>query len=496
MRKAQVLIITIMIMLFLALLAWTVVNFSAADLQSSSRVLSSERAFYIAEGGLEWAVKQWALNSSWRTSATPDTDCDDGDDWQTISSSFGQCQVCARNSTVAEGGQVAIEVEACVPNINNCSAKRVVLLILGGGDFTQCVFVSDDFDWTNLDAAFNIWVFDYMSRINGHITAENYDRDGDGTPNENGTDYFPPNDAWGWLTNWLLVRPPVSRPYAQGNSPPTSFYQRNVGVSGGSFPTIKMQWFYDNATDIWPPTDRVVGLQTTITAISSQGPNWNIDTGVDNFFTDMRDEFIRNVTVGGWNDDSLEEISNVPMPQNGRRARVSDINGDGVCSPRVGNEWCVGDTIELVKRFEGNSNSKETWYVDGDAVFDAMAGSVSFSRKCIVVVGDTRVLGPNSVSLSADVSGTTTLPILATKVGDIISTETPNGATEFAKRDNRDFDGLIYSESGSIEMHYLNGIAVYGEDVKLEDVMELNYDSTYLNFPSGCFESITSWQEN
>ena len=100
------------------------------------------------------------------------------------------------------------------------------------------------------------------------------------------------------------------------------------------------------------------------------------------------------------------------------------------------------------------------------------------------------------MSLSADVSGTTTLPILATKVGDIISTETPNGATEFAKRDNRDFDGLIYSESGSIEMHYLNGIAVYGEDVKLEDVMELNYDSTYLNFPSGCFESITSWQEN
>ena len=50
---------------------------------------------------------------------------------------------------------------------------------------------------------------------------------------------------------------------------------------------------------------------------------------------------------------------------------------------------------------------------------------------------------------------TTRYPRLATQSKDIISTDTPSGATEDARIGQRIISGLIYSELGEISLNYL-----------------------------------------
>ncbi|MCP4652173.1 MAG: hypothetical protein GY858_02160 [Candidatus Omnitrophica bacterium] len=231
MKKAQALIIAVFVMLILAVIGWTIVNFTAVDLEVSTRTLDSERALSIAEVGVNWAAKQIDLDGDW----APDVS-------DNLPHQIGKGEY---DITVVRPGGGLVEVSVvgyipsqsvCVAGINGCRAKRTIELTLTSATIGKVLQAKNYFDWSQITGL--------LSHLDGDITVINedlgrtddgYEGDGDATHNENGVDW-------------------------QSASIPTGSGSRGF-MGAEAYPTIDMDWFKNNATNTWPtPLTRSVTL--------------------------------------------------------------------------------------------------------------------------------------------------------------------------------------------------------------------------------------------
>ena len=153
--KAQALIIAIFIMMALSLIAWTVINFSTADLNVGTRLLDSERALYVAEGGAGWAVNQSNSNASWCGNFAANSVCGTGN-----ACTFGKGQYTI--SCAGSGNAATITSTGYVPSYSACSGSnrasclgtRVVQVSSGGSTSTLGYIVQARYlDWSGLTGA-------------------------------------------------------------------------------------------------------------------------------------------------------------------------------------------------------------------------------------------------------------------------------------------------------------------------------------------------------
>ena len=150
-KRAQALIIAIFVMMALSLIAWTVVNFSTADLNVGARLVESERALYVAQAGASWAIDQANTNASWCASSAQcrgSASCKIG---------FGEYIVSCANS----GNTATIVSTGYVPSYNACSGSnrascmgtRMVQVSSGGNTTTLGYLVQARyFDWSGLNS--------------------------------------------------------------------------------------------------------------------------------------------------------------------------------------------------------------------------------------------------------------------------------------------------------------------------------------------------------
>jgi hypothetical protein len=153
-KKAQALVIAIFIMMALSLIAWTVVNFSAADLSVGARLVDSERALYVAEGGVSWAANQ-ASNSSWCGNVSPATTYKLGNGEYAISCS-------SANGTVVTSTGYVPSKSGC--DNGSCLGKRVIQQTLSSGSLNRLVQAYNYFDWSGVTSNST-----YRSELNGEI---------------------------------------------------------------------------------------------------------------------------------------------------------------------------------------------------------------------------------------------------------------------------------------------------------------------------------------
>ena len=171
-----------------------------------------------------------------------------------------------------------------------------------------------------------------------------------------------------------------------------------------------------------------------------------------------------------------------------------------------------------MRRFGSNADDGspgDIWYIgrqlDGgqpiETILDVNEGNLSLSNRYIISEGGIYIKGVNGLTMGLSGSGATTrYPRLATQSKDIISTDTPSGATEDARIGQRIISGLIYSELGEINLNYLRplntgnaayrGNLVYGKRVTLDGRISINYlpglvSTNGFNFAPG----MTSWDE-
>ena len=72
-RKSVTLIIIIFLLLILAVLSTSLVMMQSGDFELNVRNWESEQALYLAESGVEWALKELSVNAAWRTDGAPMT---------------------------------------------------------------------------------------------------------------------------------------------------------------------------------------------------------------------------------------------------------------------------------------------------------------------------------------------------------------------------------------------------------------------------------------
>ena len=226
MRQAQALIIALFIMMALSLIAWTVVNFSTADLSVGTRLLDSERALYIAEAGAQWAANQ-ASNSSWCAGVSPVTTYKLGNGEYAITCNS------ANGITVTSTGYIPSK-SAC--DGGNCLGKRVVQQSPGNSAYIdKLVQAYNNFDWSAVQLTPN----PYKSYFDGDIAVGNtsslsYGYEGPGgninVPNEAGIDYS--------------SNSPVL--------PPSTLTPAPTRGSKASYPGINPDTLWSNADSFWP----------------------------------------------------------------------------------------------------------------------------------------------------------------------------------------------------------------------------------------------------
>jgi len=187
-KRAQALIIALFVMMALSLIAWTVVNFSAADLNMGARLVDSERALYLAEAGSQWALNQSNSNANWCSGATF---------LHTLGR--GQYSVTCSNASgaplITSTGYVPSQ-SACNNHTAACLGTRVVQQGSGSSTYiNKLIQAYKNFDWSgvNLGMSPKASYFDGDIAVGSIAPASPYGFKGPGgnanTPNELGIDY-------------------------------------------------------------------------------------------------------------------------------------------------------------------------------------------------------------------------------------------------------------------------------------------------------------------
>jgi hypothetical protein len=171
----------------------------------------------------------------------------------------------------------------------------------------------------------------------------------------------------------------------------------------------------------------------------------------------MNEVAVRNLAVGGWGDTAWREITS--------RTNSTTVGFSSVPT------WLVGQRIRTCRRYYRDSSHTDSGikYIHGDALIDVKSDDFSPSSGfSLIAEGDIAIRGGNAVSMTVR-SGTTIEPSLATKDGDILSSDQPDGNNDNQRLRNRYFEGMIYSENGDVSFNYLNSAnSTLGNNVILD----------------------------
>lgn len=496
-KKGVTLIIVVFAMMLLGVLGWTLARMQATDFESNLRTFEPENALNLAEAGAQWALNRLSADSRCRSQsgllrcpplASPviDTDCNDSGDWLSAPHSLipGQYNLCLRDSCVtcspAENGNVVIVSRGYIPSQSGSRTMRQIKLEVDIGSLTNAVQTQaadpDDisaglFNWSSANNFPPAAPIHNPTRIEGAISAGHYEGDNDATTDELGQDYDPP---------------PAPILPDDNNNP-----ENDIRDFATSYPVIDMNYFNAAATNRWPPIGR------NITAIADNNSNTDrLIVSTDGFFTGMANQAVRNTSQGGWIDSDWAVIVSTANigPCDDCRANL-DRNID--------NSW-DGDNIKLVRRFYQNA-ALQRWYIGrqisggetADALIDLSSNNIDLTQTSIVSEGDIVINGGRRLRMRFFGGPLLTrYPNLATQNGNILSTDQPNGGNENSRRDQRQFNGLIYSQNGEVNFNYLDGRLVYGKQVTLDGTTRIRYTNGRITSGGFVFEPSTLiWKE-
>lgn len=501
-EKAVALIIVVFAMMLFAVLGWTLANLQSGDFEINLRNLDSERALGLAEAGAQWALNRLSQDSAWRTTVGLPDACDSATDWLSTPHSLspGQYNLCCRNPVAGiESGNAVIEARGFVPQANNnactdnCRAMRQVKLEVSLGSLTNAVMTQIADPDVPDKGLFNWWPArqNHIIQVEGNIYAGHYDGDGVAPLDIRGNDYD-------YAPALLLPQDSVAP-------------SNDIRSFSSSFPSIDMQWFYDNASPAnrWPNPSTTT-LIATITNVVNGGVNPGyIEVSVNNFFPGMNTRAIR-LNVAGWHtdDNNWRAINQVVAGFSGRRARLDQAV-----------TWPIGSSVKLMRRFYQNTSGSGNGinYIggqiaggtDADTLIDLRNGDVRLTNLYLICEGDIVIKGTWGLQIRfTGGSGTPRYPTLATKNGDIISTDIPQGANDAERVQQRQITGLIYSEFGHINLNYLEpmqtgsasfrGNLVYGYEITLDGQIDITYLPALVTSNNGSFAfapGMLEWRE-
>ncbi|MFH0790601.1 MAG: hypothetical protein V2A64_03120 [Candidatus Omnitrophota bacterium] len=402
-KKGFALIIVIFAMMVFAVLGWTLAIMQSTDFEVNLRNLDSEQALELAEAGVQYALQRLSLDSNWRV--TTGTDCADSIDWLQHNFASGQYAICCRNPAIGEVGNAVIETRGYIPNSGpNYRAMRQVKLEVSLGSLTNAVMTQASDPLQPDRGLLNWWPArqDDSICIEGTVSAGHYNGDGNAVYDQLGSDYDPlpapilPDDCVG-LAN-------------------------SERIFTGSFPSIDLQWFYDNtpAGNRWPspPTRQLIAPLTAVTEAGGR-----LETSVVGFFTGMTGQAVR-LGAANWYDSDANWRRITAVLDSGRDARVT---------PAVGAGWQPGvSTIKLMRRFAGAPGSG-LWYTggqiaggtDADLLIDARTVAEGGTNNTNLTLSNTYLMTEGTILIK----GTKRLRMNFTGGG----TRYPNLATENGK---------------------------------------------------------------
>ncbi len=463
-NKGVALIVVVFAMMLMAVLGWTLVNLQSTDFDSSLRNFDSERALGLAEAGAQWAVFQLKTDSGWRTDSAHGY----GSGYAQHNFSPGEYRLNCLDGSGADIGKVIVTSTGYIPSVASPRVRREVKITVTLGTFSESMQIKNLLNWTGAAA--------YSVNVRGNITAPNYEADGNGTYNEVGIDY----------SSTVPLKPPSTSP---SNT-------RTVG--SGSFPSISMADYETRAgSNVWNRTTKI----TTPSNINVQAVN-RIRITANGFFANP-------APAGGW---SNVIIRNRRDQTSGMGAKWANRNW-GYISSRINNNvaevtfldgtvnmfgsdvWTTSNQVEMGRRFTGNINNNDIWYIKGDVVLDAITDDVNLDDTSVVSEGDIVIKGATSNTVESNIDAGD-YPSLATNDGNIFSDDEPSGGSQASKRNKRQFAGLIYTQNGDVSFNYIRGTALMGENVTLKGSIDLRYDDDLLDL-TGFVTSSSQivWQE-
>lgn len=430
-----------------AVLSWTLSVLQSNDFEANVSSLQSERALDLAEVGAQWAIRQvWqGTGCTAITSAT-----------YPHAFKYGQYE-CACDDSVLN--QVTVVSTGYVPSKTNYRAKRTVKVTITQAGFGRVVTAKNLFSWYAAHSG---------SEVEGDIGAAYF----------NGDNVFP--------YNVLDVDYGVGVPAGSGSRELTT----------EELPVINMNYLKTKAQG-WGRYKNYSSLAWTS---GSSGSSLRVAT--DLFNSTMVGEAVRVVgdAVYQWPNENAWAV--ITGYVNTREVTVQLKSSAGL------NDISAWDNkfVRVAKRFNGSINNEELWYIEGSdividvrtAAQDGNGASSIFNHTSAVAEGDILISGSKGLSMLAFVDGSAheTYPNIATKTGNIYSTFTPEGSTESQKKNNRDFDGLVYTKTGTINFNYVEGAALIGYDIILDGLVGLEYEGKYIDsdaFVGGI--SKINWEE-
>ena len=470
-QKGISLIIVIFSMMLLAVLGLTMAMIITGDFEMNTRGLESEQAFSLADAGIQEALTRLQGNTT-----LFDTDAK----WLNRKLGAGEYNV----TRLTNGTRVTMVSSGYVPNQQSRRAMRQVSLTvnmdsLGG----YSGVIKNLFDWSAVHSG---------STVEGNLTV--VDR-----PDSN-------EDGYEGNGNFVHNEP------ADFNVPGTG--TRDTAPTDTGFPKINMPWYYSRAGIegrrwVPAPTLRVaritaVSLRSAtrlrVTVTPSIFPNPAPGPSGENFWQD--EVIVRNQRGDTGSLAQKWAYQNWGVITSRRSSSQVDIDFDSTADIGA-NIWQVNEYITIGKYFSYDHTSERIWYIVGDAMFDCRENNLDFDRTSVVAEGDLVIRGSGDIFMRAYRTtqiGRETYPNLGTQNGNIYSPE-PDASepgSETSKRNSRDFDGLIYSENGSVFFNYINGLAITASNVTLDGLIRLRYDGRYIEENSGFVGGVAvfNWREN
>ena len=507
-NRGVTLIIVVFAMMLLGVLGWTLARMQAIDFESSLRTFEPENALNLAEAGSQWALNRLATDSTCRTQsgllrcpplASPaiDTDCNDNGDWMSSPHNLspGQYNLCLRPPCTAcvpaEGGDAVIVARGYIPAQSGSRVMRQVKIEVDIGSLTNALQTQvpdpDDqsrglFSWSAANNQPPAVPVHNPVRIEGTISVGHYEGDGDGLYDE-----LPPGDPG------YDYDPPPSPILPDDNNNP----ENDIRDFTASYPSINMLDFYNIATNRWPTAGRI--LNATVMIIAG-GNRLQGSAGFFNSANDPNRVAVKRQNGSLNNDNDWTIITGV-------------LGGGGIAivSPNVA-AWPDEDlltpgiqvAIKLVRRFYQDAVSQR-WYIGrqiageetADALIDLSSSNIDLTQTSIVSEGDIVINGGRRLRMRFfGLPFLTRYPNLATQNGNIFSTDQPNGGNENSRRDQRRFEGLLYSQNGEVNFNYLDGTMVYGNQITLDGTVRIRYQSNRVSSSGFVFEPTTlKWKE-